>query len=365
MTQGWLRVGVAGVICALVVGCGADPAGEETPDRPAPPRVYAYTTFHVGQSVLDTRSDLVLMNGTDEVGRAALGLGTAPAFTTDGRYAFSLAGDEVHAIAVETGKVTSVPCDGCYDRFLECQCQTVVPFGASTVAWLDSTNRLVRADLAARQPAAEPTTTTAPTWPNDWDEQVVPQLLAGAEDTVLVGYPHSLSTKPGPLHLAGPDGRIQPLTTDRPDTVEEAEFSPDGTELALWGAPEANECATVTLVDIAAGVAKTTPVAASAPCTTRDGYVGALWWDHDGTLNVYFQPDGSDTLVGATQRTLAGDTWKAADVAKATQEHRLAQDTTVVLSNPGVRDKDVLFLEVDGKRTTVEREVNRVVLAPR
>lgn len=373
VSKGWagLRVavvGVVGVVGAVVVGCGAAPAGEETPERPAPPRVYAYTTIHFGQSILETTSDLVLVNGTEEVGRAALGLGTEPAFTTDGRYAFSLAGDEVMAISVETGKVTSVPCAGCFDRFLECQCQTVVPFGAGTVAWLDSANRLVRADLAARQPAAEPTATTAPTWPNDWDEQVVPQLLAGAEDTVLVGYPRSLSTKPGPLYLAGPDGRVQPLTTDRPGPVEEAEFSPDGAELALWGAPEADGCATVTLVEIAAGAAgaaKTSPVAASAPCAARDGYVGELWWDHDGTLNVYFQPDGSDTLVGATQRTLAGDTWVAADVDKATQEHRLAQDTTVVLSNPGVRDKDVLSLEVDGKRTTVEREVNRVVLAPR
>jgi len=362
VSKRWVGLGVA-VVGAVVVGCGTEPTGAE---RPAPPRVYAYTTIHFGQSIVDTTSDLVLMNGAKEVGRTALGgLGTDPAFTTDGRYAFSLAGDEVLAISATSGKVTSVPCEGCFDRQLECQCQTVVPFGASTVAWLDSANRLVRADLAAKTPGPEPTTTTAPTWPNDWDEQVVPQLLAGAENTVLVGYPRSLSLQPGPLYLAGPDGQPRQLTTNRPDPVEEAEFSPDGSELALWGAPESNECATVTLVEVAASTAATNPVAASGPCTTRDGYVGELWWDHDDALNVYFQPDSGDTLIGATQRTLAGDTWEAADVDKATQDHRLAEDTTAVLSHPGVRDENVLYLEVDGKRTRVEREVNRVVAAPR
>lgn len=358
MSKRWAGCCVA-VAGAVVVACGSA-SGGDVPERQGPPVVYAYTTIHFGQTILETTSDLVVMNGADEVGRTPLGLGTEPAFTTDGRFAFSLAGDDVHAISATTGEVTSVPCDGCFDRHLECQCQTVVPFGASTVAWLDSGNRLVRADLAAKSPRPEPTTTTAPTWPNDWDEQVVPQLLAGTEDTVLVGYPRSLSMEPGPLYLAGPDGKPAPLTTDRPGAVESAEFSPDGSQLALWAAPESNECVTVTVVEVASGTAKTTPVTATAPCTTRDGYVGALWWDFDGALNVYFQPDGDDTLVGATQRTFADGAWSAADVGKATQEHRLAEDTTAVLSNPGVRDKNVLYLDDDGKRTTVEREVNRV-----
>lgn len=364
MSKRWVGLCVA-VVGAVVVGCGSASTG--APERPTPPRVYAYTTIHFGQSIVETTSDLVVMNGAEEVGRTPLGgLATDPAFTTDGRYAFSLGGNGVMAISAATGKVTSVPCEGCFDRQLECQCQTVVPFGASTVAWLDSANRLVRTDLAAKKPGQEPTATTAPTWPNDWDEQVVPQLLAGAEDTVLVGYPRSLSMQPGPLYLAGPDGQPRQLTTDRPDPVEAAEFSPDGGELAVWGAPESNECATVTVVDIAASAATTTPVATSEPCTTRDGYVGELWWDHDGALNVYFQPDDQQTtLSGATQRTFAGDTWKAADVDKATQEHRLAEDTTAVLSHPGIRDENDLYVVVDGKRTRVEREVNRVVAAPR
>ena len=364
MSKGWAGCCVA-VAAALVVGCGPGPTGADAPEQQAPPRVYAYTTIHFGQTIVETTSDLVLMDGTKELGRAPRGLGTDPAFTTDGRYAFSLAGDDIMAISVATGEVTSVPCEGCFDRHLECQCQTVVPFGAATVAWLDSANRLVRADLAAREPVGEPTATTAPTWPNDWDERVTPQLLAGTEDAVVVGYPRSLSTKPGPLYLAGPDGAPRPLTTDRTGAVESAEFSPDGTELALWDAPESNECATVTMVDVATGAAKTGPVATTTPCTARDGFVGELWWDHDGTLNVYFQPDGRNTIIDATQRTRTGDTWRAADVEKATQHHRPAEDTTVVLSQPGVRDKDTLYLEVDGKRTRIEREVNRVVTAPR
>lgn len=364
MSKRWLGLGVA-VVGAVVVGCGSAPATGAAP--PKPPRVYAYTTVHFGeQSIYDTTSDLVLMRGVKEVGRTALGgLNTEPAFTTDGQYAFSLAGDGVHAISVLTGKITTVPCEGCFDRDLECRCPTVVPFGASTLAWLDSANRLVRTDLAARTPRPEPTATTAPTWPNDWDEKVAPQLLAGTEDTVLVGYPHSLSSRPGPLYLAGPDSRPRPLTTKRPAPVEAALFSPDGSELALWGASDGRECATVTLVDVAAGTATTKPVAATAPCAKRDGFVGDLWWDHDGALNVYFQPDSRESLIGATQRTLVGDTWQAADVEKVTQEHRLAEDTTAVLSHPGVRDEDVLYLAADGERTSVERNVNWVTAAPR
>ncbi|GAB1513075.1 hypothetical protein [Actinophytocola sp. KF-1] len=363
MSKRWAGFGVA-VAGALVVACGSSPSG---PDAPKPPRVYAYQTIHFGPTIVETTSDLVVMNGTEEIGRAQLGLGTDPAFTTDGRYAFSLAGDgAVKAVAVATGKVTSVPCDGCFDRYLECQCQTVVPFGASTIAWLDRANRLVRTDLAAGSPAPEPTGTTAPAWRDDLDRQYAPQLLAGTADTVLVGYSYSMSSTPRPLYLAGPAGTPRLLTTGRPGPLEAAQFSPDGAELALWDAPEVNECATVTLFDLAAGTAETTPVAAAtARCGTRDGFVGDLWWDHDGTLNVYFQPDGSESLVGATQRSFTDGAWAAADVDRATQLHRLAEDTTAVLSNPHVRDKDVLYLETAGKRTTVEREVSRVVAPPR
>jgi hypothetical protein len=361
-------VAAAAVTTVVLLTRSDRPVGGDT-GQSGPPRVYAYTMVDFGKSWMETNSDLVVMDGTRRVGRTSLGLlGTDPAFTVDGRYAFSLpmAGSEVIAISVATGKVTKVTCEGCSDRNLECQCQTVVPIGGSEIAWLDSTNHLVLADLAANTPAPRQATATVPTSRNSYKD-IQPQLFAGTNGSVLAAYPDPLAEEAGPVYVVTPDDPPRQLTPNRPDGMESATFSPDGTKVALAGAGQQNTCATVTIVDIASGQGQTSPVMAApgAICAPRDGYVGEMWWDHDGVLNAYYQPNGQDSLIGASQRRLDGDRWVAADVEPVSQAHKLNEGATALLSHPGVRDQDVLYVEIDGHRTRIERKVNQVTAAPR
>ncbi|MGY0061305.1 hypothetical protein ACWY4P_33000 [Streptomyces sp. LZ34] len=377
MSKRTVMLVVAGLVLAAVTALGivlkqsapsgsAAPSGGDEAKRPGPPRVYAYMTVDFGQDWTQTRSELVAMNGTKQIGRASFGwLGTDPAFTTDGRYVFTTVGDRILAISATTGKVTKVACDGCQDRSLKCQCQTVVPIGAGKVAWLDKGNHLMLADLAAKAPTPRRTATTVPTWRNDWDE-AAPQLLAGTDGTVLAAYTDSLSSKTGPVYLVTLDGGPRRLAPHRQDSVESAQFSPDGTRVALAG-DEAESCATVTVVNVGSGEGRTRPVkaAAGAKCSTRDGYVGEMWWDPEGALNVYFQPAEKEDTMNGVQRRLADDRWVAADADPASQAHRLAAGATAILSHPGVRDRDFLYVEIGGQRTEIEGEVNRVAVPTR
>lgn len=352
---------------------GAASARDGESERAGPGHTYAYLKVDFGQDWTETTSELVAMNGSKPIGRAAFGwLGTDPAFTTDGRYVFTLAGDQVLAISASTGKVTRVPCDGCQDRSLKCQCQTVAPIGASQVAWLGRGNRLTLANLADRAPSPRRTATTVPTWRNDVGERANPHLLAGTDGAVLAAYPDSLSSGTGPVYLVPLDGAPRRLAPGRQDAVESAAFSPDGTRLALAG-DQAAACATVTVVSLTTGRGKTSPVmaAANAKCATRDGYVGAVWWDPDGALNVTFQPadeegqEGQAATRSDVQRRLVGDRWVAADVDPARQAHRLVADATATLSQPGVRGQGRLTYEAGGQRTRIQDGVNRVAVSPR
>ncbi|MDX3227421.1 hypothetical protein [Streptomyces sp. ME19-01-6] len=372
MSKNTVILAVVGIVLAAVTALAivlkqTAPSGSgDEAEKPGPPRVYAYMKVDFGQDWTQTRSELVAMNGTKRIGRASFGwIGTHPAFTTDGRYVFTTISDRVLAISATTGKVTKVPCAGCQDRSLKCQCQTVVPVGAAKVAWLDKGNHLVIADLAAKAPTPRRTATTVPTWRNMWDE-AAPQLLAGTDGAVLAAYTDSLSTKTGPVYLVTLDGGPRRLAPHRPDSVESAQFSPDGTQVALAG-DEAESCATVTVVNVRSGEGRTRPVKAAegAKCHARDGYVGEMWWDPDGALNVYFQPAEKEETMNGVQRRLAGDRWVAANAAPASQAHRLAAGATAVLSHPGVRDRDFLYVEIGGRSTRVAREVNRVIVPTR
>lgn len=360
-------VAAAAVTAVVLLTRSTQPVGSD--GQSGPPRVYAYAMVDFGQSWMDTSSDLVVMDGTRRVGRTSLGLlGTDPTFTVDGRYVFSLpmAGSEVIAISVATGKVTKVTCEGCSDRNLECQCQTVVPIGGSEIAWLDATNHLVLADLAAKTPAPRQAAATVPISHSSYKD-IQPQLFAGTNGSVLAAYPDPLADKAGTVYLVTPDGPPRQLTPNRPDGMQSATFSPDRTKVALAGAGQQNACATVTIVDITSGQGQTTNPVMAAPsvtCAPRDGYVSEMWWDHDGVLNVYYQPNGRDSLIGASQRRLDGDRWVAADVEPVSQAHQLNGAATALLSHPGVRDQDVLYVEIDGHRTRIERKVNYVTAAP-
>ena len=345
-------------VAAAVVACGPDEAVPAA--KPEPARVFAYRTVHFGQSVLDSTGDMVLMNGTRQVGRTQIGvIATDPAFTADGRYVFSLVGDTITALST-TGRLTQTPCDGCGDRFLKCQCQTVVPIGAATVAWVGSDDHLMSVDLAA--PGAPRKSAKAlPTWKNTWDT-AKPHLLAGTDGAVLAAFPDTLSYDTGPAYLVTPDGAARKLAPGRTDAIRDAAFSPDGATVALAGDDD-EACATVTTVDVKSGKGKTAPVHTppGKRCKTRDGYVGRLWWAKDGSLNVYYQAKDND-LLDADQYELIGERWALAGAARVTQSYPLPGGATAVLDHPGVRDQDFLFLDVSGRHVRIEAGVSRVAV---
>ncbi|TDP90003.1 hypothetical protein EV186_111129 [Labedaea rhizosphaerae] len=352
-------MGAVVAVAAVVVGCGPEVAAPAA--KPVPQRIFAYRTVHFGQSVVDSTGDMVLMNGTRQVGRTQIGvIATDPAFTTDGRYVFDLVGDTITAIAAATGKITQVPCDGCGDRSLKCLCQAVVPIGAATVAWVGKDEHLMSLDLAAPGPPKK-SAKALPTWKNTWDT-AKPHLLAGTDGAVLAAFPDTLSFDTGPAYLVTPDGTARKLAPGRTDAIRDAAFSPDGKTVALSGDDD-ETCATVTTVDVKSGKGRTAPVHTppGKRCKVRDGYVGDMWWAADGSLNVYYQAKDND-LLDADQYRLTGGRWALAGAARVSQTYPLPGGATAILDHPGVRDQNFLFLDVDGKHVRVEDGVNRVVV---
>jgi hypothetical protein len=370
-----IAVGVGAVVTAavvaLVVLTGSSGDGEASGDdakTPMPAGVYAYMTVDFGESWEETTTELIVADGTERVGRAPISLlGTSPLFTSDGRYAFTLTlGDEIVVMSAKTGKVTTAPCDGCSDRNLECQCQTVVPFGGSEVAWLGRGNRLTTLDLGAgpRGRPGEPRTldATVPVADGFLDEKIKPTLIAGTDGAALAAYPPA--GLPGddlhPAYVVTAGAEPRKLDPDRPDSIDAAAFSPDGTQVALTGDQE-DTCATVTVADIASGKGETTPVHAEpgTKCDAVDVFIDSLWWDEDGTLNVYFQ--ASDDAPGAEdgQRRLDGGAWVAPARNAADETHRLRGGATVT------RDGWKLYVRDGGKRTRIDGGVRHVTVAPR
>ncbi|MFC4561102.1 hypothetical protein ACFO4E_04445 [Nocardiopsis mangrovi] len=377
MSRRWLAIGVAvlvvaGVAAVVVALTGSSREGpapsEGESEPPVAAGVYAYMKIEFGQNLLDTQGEMVVMDGAEQIGSAPFSaLGTRPVFTDDGQYAYTLLfGDELSVVSAETGEVVSAPCEGCSDRQLECQCQTVVPFGDSRIAWLDDDHHVVHMDLAAESPEPQQTDTTLPTEDGFLDEQVSPNLIAGTDGAALAAYPGGL---PGddlmPAYLVTLDDEPRRLDSDRPDSVEEAVFSPDGSHVALTGNQE-RACATVTVVDVASGEGETAPVSAEpgTECDDHDVYIDGLWWDLDDALNVYFQADEDDSTAeddSATedgQRRLEGDRWVESDAGPAEEVRQLRAGATAVL------DDWTLSIETDSQRTEIDTDVRYVAVAP-
>ncbi|WP_067968067.1 WD40 repeat domain-containing protein [Nocardiopsis trehalosi] len=358
--------GVAAVAVALAVPSGDGPAPSEgATESPAAAGVYAYMRVEFGESWMSTQGEMVVMDGTERIGGTPFGLvGTRPVFTTDGRYVFTvILGDELGVVSTENGEAASVSCEGCGDRQLECQCQTVVPVGGSRVAWLDGDDHVVVIDLADASPEPQRTDVALPTEDGFLDERVRPHLIAGTDGAALAAYPHG--SLPGddvlPAYLVPLDGEPRRLDPDRPDSIEEAAFSPDGTRVLLTGDQE-YACATVTVVDVASGEGETAPVHAEPgeECETHDVYIDALWWDPDGTANVYFQVDEQDAENNAEegQRRLDGERWVETGTDPLTEQRSLTTGVTVAL-----RDW-TLSLDADGERTEIATDVRYVTAAP-
>jgi hypothetical protein len=368
--RGFTHGMVAAATAVAVAGCaGEDPATSEDAAKSsalASAGVYAYLTVEFGESWQDTESQMFVMNGTEEIGRSdPLLLAERPQFTADGRYAFTLPAflDEIIVIAVDSGRTTSVPCEGCGDRQTDCHCQIVAPIGGSQIAWLAGPdNHLVRVDLAARTPTPQPTAITLPTEDGFLDEKRLPNLIAGTDGAALASYPGVL---PGddllPAYLVTLDNPPRRLDPGRPDSTDEATFSPDATRVALTGNQE-NACATVTVVDVASGTGETAPVSAEpgTTCANHDVYIESLWWDQDGSLNLTFEPDDQNTTVKAGQRQLEGGRWVETHTGPASEVRQLSAGTATIQGDaPGT-----LHIEADGERAEVDTDVRYLTTAP-
>ncbi|UCM88105.1 hypothetical protein [Streptomyces marincola] len=375
------RTFVVGVLVAALAaasaGCSGDgdaPSGSGSPSpSPAPPPSaggYAYVKVEFGQSWTDTRSQLIVMDGGEEIGRSdPLFLAGRPLFTSDGRHAFVLPSllDEIVVISADTGETRSVPCEGCEARQTECHCQVVAPIGGSRIAWLDGENRLVVTDLADAAPTPRPTDVTLPEQDGFLDERVVPNLIAGTEGAALAAYPHG--SLPGddlmPAFLVTPDDEPRRLDPRRPDAIEEAAFSPDGTRVALTGSQE-YACTTVTVVDVASGRGETAPVLAApgTECEGVDAYIDSMWWDPDGSLHVSYEIDEGDTWSQEStapeqyQRRLHEGRWVDADVGRATEQRQLSAGTATI------RGDGTLLVGSGGRQTEIDTDVRYLIAAP-
>lgn len=370
MSKRWFMAAIA----LVLAGCAGEAPAPAEP--PASAGVYAYLTVEFGESVQDTESRMHVMDGTEEIGRSEpLLLGDRPLFTADGRYAFVLPAflDEIVVVSVDSGETTSVPCEGCGDRQTECHCQIVAPIGGSEIAWLAGPdNRLARVDLAAKSPTPRQTDITLPAQDGFLDEKRIPNLIAGTDGAALASYPGVL---PGddlqPAYLVPLDGAPRQLAPDRPDSIDEAVFSPDGSQVAVTGNQE-YACATVTVVDVASGKGETAPVSAEpgTTCERHDVYIESLWWDQDGSLNVVFEVDDEYTTTENTttdntapdngQRRLEGGRWVEAGPEPGSEVRQLSAGTATIEGDaPGT-----LYVEADGERTEIDTDVRYLTAAP-
>lgn len=358
-------VTVVVVVLAVSAGPYSGPA-EAAPD--SPPNVYAYMKVEFqGDDWSDTESRLVLMDGTEYIGGVHMILGDTPQFTHDGAYVYTrpILLDEITAVSVATGDEITVPCEGCDERFSGCSCSPIVPFGGSRIAWLDGDNRLVWADLAEEAPTVQTTETVLPTAPDAFEDD--PLLVAGTDGLALAGYPNELRD-PTPIYLVPMEGEPRLLDGIQPDSVDFALFSPDGSRLALSD-KDRYTCTTVTVLDVASGAAETSPVSAApgSACETKDVYVGSMWWDPDGTLNAYVQPDdaAADEHV---HRRLEDGRWVDAAEGAGVATHRFDSGATVAVSS-GAADvhktlDQVLEFAFDGESERIDHSVNSIVVAP-
>jgi WD40 repeat protein len=273
--------------------------------------------------------------------------------------------DEITAVSVATGDVISVPCEGCDERFSGCSCSPIVPFGDSRIAWLDADNRLVWADLAEETPTVQTTETVVPTAPEAFED--APLLVAGTDGLALAGYPRELWDV-SPIYLVPFEGEPRRLDGIRPDSVETAVFSPDGSQLAITG-QDSYSCTTVTVLDVASEQGETSPVSAEsgAVCETKDVYITSMWWDPDGTLNVYVQPDDSAGGENVHRRLEDGQWTDAAEDADMAT-YRFGSGATVAVSSANADGDEtldrVLEFAFEGDSGRIDHSVSSVVVAP-
>lgn len=355
---------VAVTIAVIVLAGSSGPrsdsgAGEAASD--GPPNVYAYMKVEYSADWTEVDTRLVLMDGTELIGATDLAVADDPVFTLDGAYAFTHADllDEITAVSVSTGDQITVPCEGCGDHFAKCNCQTVVPFGGSTIAWLDPENRLVTADLAAETPSPQPTETVVPVSENSVYQ---PMLIAGTDGLAVASYPHGSFDATAPVYLVPLEGEPRLIDAVRPDSVDEAAFSPDGARLALTGDTE-TACATVTVVDVGSGKAETSPVLAQPgeECEDRDANITDLWWSPDGTLNTQIQM--ADNVL--YQRHLEEAQWIDSQLNGSAQSLALPTGAALTLTqNDDANGGRTLRFEHEGESERIDRSIRGITAAP-
>jgi hypothetical protein len=218
-------------------------------------------------------------------------------------------------------------------------------------------------DLADASPTPRQTDITLPTKDGFLDSRVKPHLIAGTDGAALASYPEAYATVNvvQQMYLVTPDGEPRRLDPDRPDSIDEAVFSPDGTQVALTG-DQKETCTTVTVVDLTSGESETAPVSAE-PGTTCDGidvYIDSLWWDRNGSLNVTVQADDENTTAEDGQRRLEDGRWVDAGTAPAGEVRQLSAGTATIQGD----ESGTLFIGNDGERAQIDTDVRYLTAAP-
>jgi len=187
-------------------------------------------------------------------------------------------------------------------------------------------------------------------------------LIAGTDGLAVAAYPHESFDATTAVHLVPLEGEPQLIDAVRPDSVDEAAFSPDGARLALTGDSEIT-CATVTVVEVASRTAETSPILAQPgeECEERDANLTDLWWSPDGTLNTQVQL----ATGGRDQKHLEGAQWIDTPMDGDVQSLALPTGGALALSmTDDVTGGQTLYFEHDGDSERIDRSIRGITAAP-
>lgn len=350
----------AAALAVVAVGAGGvvvyNAVAEDDPAPVAQTRIeplYAFTTaggFGVG-------------NGTKVVGEASSdGASTLPVFTDDHRYAY-VWNTTTGVVAVDTrsGDEQRVSCGGC---------TTVVPAGASKIAWIgDGGTDVVVIDLAGRDqtrtvqfqqelepPASDPSVQFGP-----------PGLIAGGGGTLLLGYPANpagFSAKS--LYLVDvDDGAVRRVTSDEAIVNSYAEFSRDGSKIAFASGARSEACSgdvQVAVIDVASGRSRREPSVESGQPVPNEGRgVTQVWWVGEQVYAMYertlCKSDGStQSQVPPTVYRLADGRWQPLSGVPSWRSLGPRRSVSLAGFDPS-NGTGTLVVDLDGKRTEVQQNV--------
>ncbi|MUM22835.1 hypothetical protein FZI91_14125 [Mycobacterium sp. CBMA271] len=329
------------LVLALLVSCGHRDTQTSTTPVPSGPPTFAYVTD----------KELVLERAGGAVARAPIQIRdwwssppSAPALTSDARFVYTQAGENLAAIDIQSGAT----------RAVRCGCALVRPGFGSNVTWFDEPNRIMALDLA--DPDAQPAVQRQVDLPvleaGEWgtDTAVIgvrgPQILLKRPTQRIPQTSHPILTGYSILAVEG-DGPARQVASATLFPGQMPTPSPDGNKLAFqsfvkFGRFDFDSEVDVTVIDLDTGrIDKSGP---PQPAPDADHTIAAsirtLWWDTHGTLTIAFRireyPKQSSTVpfrdrsMDIWQRQHDG-TWHDLDSGPAIYVAPLDPDMSLVL----------------------------------